>query len=265
MRSTKFVTHSTLAGFIAALLVSATAQEDAPPDARLLISALGSVQVPYDMVSLDVYIDVKVTNDGEGDVSSASVAQDKHDRALQALWKTLNEDLGFPYENVTTSGINLYPLTNYSDGKTKNVGYDVSSTSTLQAGIGFDIAAIVDAIAKQDTESKDGVAVSITLSSYQPYISHPEVYKKDLLASAMEHATTNALMYAEIAQRELGSILRISDAPLSAQPEASPPVYDHHHRTVTEKQMPPPTDPPTFPTGRGQDLRTTIYLEYQLL
>merc|ERR1711959_586051 len=95
----------------------------------------------------------------ERDTSSASLGQTEHSQASEALLKTLNEDLGFPTENVTTGSMNLSPITNWTDGVSKIIGYQSTSQSTLEVSRDFDMAAIIEEVAGQsDTaENDDGV------------------------------------------------------------------------------------------------------------
>merc|ERR1711959_32624 len=108
---TKLATLALVNALLAVSLAKATAQP-APPGS-LVIAAEGRTLAPYDMISLDVSIEVRVVNDAERerDTSSASLAQTEHSQASEVLLKTLNEDLGFPIESVTTGSMNLSPIT----------------------------------------------------------------------------------------------------------------------------------------------------------
>merc|ERR1712203_615582 len=105
MRATKFVTLAFAGALLALSLVSKATAQDAPPGS-LLITAEGRALAPYDMISLDIDIEVKVMNDIER-ATSAPLAQSEHSQASEALLKTLNEDLGFPYKNVSTGSKSL--------------------------------------------------------------------------------------------------------------------------------------------------------------
>merc|ERR1712039_174752 len=269
---TKLATLALVNALLAVSLAKATAQP-APPGS-LLITAEGRTLAPYDMISLDVSIEVRVMNDAERerDTSSASLAQTEHSQASEALLKTLNEELGFPIENVTTGSMNLSPITNWTDGVSKVIGYQSTSQSTLEVSRDFDMAAIIEEVAGQsDTaENDDGVTVSVNLNSFRPYVSEEakQMFEEKLFDGAMTRATRKAVMYAKGAQRQLGPVMRMSDEPLKGESDPSPPPPPYPQpRTV---MVAPDLEmgkgaAPSIPLGRGQDLRTTIYLEYQLL
>lgn len=266
---TKLATLALVSALLAVSLAKATAQP-APPGS-LLITAEGRTLAPYDMVSLDVSIEVRVMNDAERDATSASLAQTEHSQASEALLKTLNEDLGFPIENVTTGSMNLSPITNWTDGVSSIIGYQSTSQSTLEVSREFDMAAIIEEVARQsDTaENDDGVTVSVNLNSFRPYVSEEakQMFEEKLFEDAMTRATRKAVMYAKGAQRQLGPIMRMSDEPLKGESDPLPPPspYTQPRTVMAAPDLEMGKGAATIPLGRGEDLRTTIYLEYQLL
>merc|ERR1712087_179710 len=265
MRATKFVTLAFAGALLALSLVSKATAQDAPPGS-LLITAEGRALAPYDMIYLD--IEVKVMNDIER-ATSAPLAQSEHSQASEALLKTLNEDLGFPYKNVSTGSMNLSPITNWTDGVSKIIGYQSTSTSTLEVNRDFDVAAILEEVSKQsDTaDNEDGVTVTVSVNSFQPYVSEEaeQMFEEKLFDDAMDKATRKAVMYAKGAQRQLGPIMRMSDKPLEGESDPSPPPYPEPRTVMAAPDLEMGKGTPTIPLGRGEDLSTTIYLEYQLL
>jgi len=102
-------------------IASVAAQEPG----RLYITGVGSSIAAYDMVQVTVEID---TEERSTDADTASRVQSKQQSASQDFLAQLEQSAGVPPANVTTSGLSLNPITNWTDGQSVVVGYKASST-----------------------------------------------------------------------------------------------------------------------------------------
>lgn len=248
-------------------IASVAAQEPG----RLYITGVGSSIAAYDMVQVTVEID---TEERSTDADTASRVQSKQQSASQDFLAQLEQSAGVPPANVTTSGLSLNPITNWTDGQSVVVGYKASSTvivdvSTEDPGL---LPKIYELALSFQSFDED---VQVSVQNFNPYVSDElkDAMEQELFDSAMARATKRALMFAKGAGRSLGPVIRMSDSPLSEDSISDPPQplysnFDNNARAVfaaPEADMGAGDNGAGISLGKGQKLQKSVYLVYSLL
>lgn len=254
-----------------ALAVQAARAADGFPPGKLYIKGEGQLLVPYDMTKVSIRIEVEEMNDAS---NAASLARSKHEEATQSLLNVIEGEIGIPLQNITTTGVQINPLYNYSNSPAIVVGYEVTNDLELHSSADntgalpklYEVAASVNSPADNITASVFG---------FNPYISDElrEASEEALFEKAMAKASKRAQMYAAGAERDLGPVTVMSDTPIHVEGSSSsssswgdlgsPPPEGMERAVYAD--APSPSNAGGFLLGKGQKLSKTLYFEYLLL
>lgn len=226
---------------------------------ELYITGEGSIMAEYDMVQFEMQLEAEVKNISNG--NAASLAQSRASNATQELLKALQDEVGIPISNITTSSINVSPISKYNDGESTVIGYDASVSFLVKTSANQ--TRVTDLVAEFSSEG-----INVQVFAFKPYISDEaqKTYEQDLFDNTMENAKSKAQMFARGAERKLGAIMIMSDRPIVITSDSSndDPVGPYNRAVTTAPMASVPDPSPTLPLGKGEKLTKKIYLKYLL-
>lgn len=135
---------------------------------------------------------------------TAAEAAQQNARAQQAVLDAVR-GLGIAAEQITTSGYNVSPVSEYNQAtrRTRITGYSVENTVTVELRRIDQVGPVLDAVLAKGAN---------TISSLQFYSSQAEVSRRRALARAVERARADADAMAAAAGGHVGELLELSSA-----------------------------------------------------
>ena len=135
---------------------------------------------------------------------TAAAAAQQNARAQTAVLDAVRAQ-GVPAEQVSTSGYNVTPTTEYNQqtGRTRITGYSVSNTVAVELRRIDQVGPVLDAVLARGAN---------TVSSLELYSSQAEASRRRALARAVEHARADAEAMAAAAGGRLGALIELSSS-----------------------------------------------------
>ena len=181
----------TLAILLAALLALAGIGAMAE-GSTMTVQGVGMVHVEADRAN----ISLGVREAAEDVMTAQGTVNDKLDAVIAAL-----QEMGVGRESISTNGIGIYPLYDYSEGE-RITGYTAYNTINVTVADVDNVGAYIDAAFAAGANSLDWVEFSA---------SDTQEAGERALALAVESAAAKARVLAQAAGVELGQIVEIRE------------------------------------------------------
>lgn len=183
-------------GICASVMLLLAASVVQAEGARLSVSGEGVVEVAPDMAV--IRLGVSETR------ASASDAVGAMSTALAAVLETLTA-AGVADRDVQTSGLNLYPQTDYrgQDGPPKITGYVAQSDVTVRVRDLDALGSLLDQIVSEGANRLSGISFSV---------ADPAPHLAEARRRAVADAQAKAEVLAQAAGHELGGLVSLSES-----------------------------------------------------
>ncbi len=183
-----------------------TGVETFNPGAAITVTGTGEDQIAPDRARVSLGV---VTQ-----AATAAAAAQQNARLQQSVLDAVRAQ-GIPAEQISTSGYNVSPTTEYNQQtqRSRVTGYSVQNTVTVELRRIDQIGPVLDAVLAKGAN---------TVSSLELYSSQAEASRRRALAKAVERARADAEAIAAAAGGRLGLLLDLSSAPSFGPPRAFP-------------------------------------------
>lgn len=164
------------------------------------ISAEGKVTVKPDLAT----INVAVQNDGD----TAAAAQGANTDSMNAVTKYVKAQ-GIDEKDIQTSGYNVNPRYDYTNGQSKIVGYTAFQNLTIKVRNLDKVSVLLDGVVKNGANNLNGVMYGF---------DNPDNYREQAREAALKSAREKAQKLADAAGVHLGKLISFSESNSSGVP-----------------------------------------------
>lgn len=213
---------------LAALLIPAAPALAADNSVRgVTVQAIGQIKVTPDAANVSYAISVLRKTSPEA-LAAANT--------IQSQARSLVLNAGVNKENITTTGINVYPEYWYENGAKEPtlLGYRANLSSTVAVYSIDKAGALIDGLT--------AISGDLRISGLSLFIGDPAKYEEKMRQIAVTKAKSKATSYAKLLGRKLGSVQYLTEvsAPVSsykwetaANPSADRTQIDPGQQTVS--------------------------------
>jgi uncharacterized protein YggE len=169
----------------------------------ITVSAIGQIKVTPDAANVSFTISLLRKTNAEALAAVSTV---------QAKARAVLTNAGVPKENITTTGLSIYPEYYYETGAKEPtlIGYRATQSTT----------AAIYSIAKAESvlDSLAAVSDDLRLSGISLFIGDPTKYEEKMRQIAVAKAKAKAAAYAKLLGRRLGPVQYLTEtsAPVSS-------------------------------------------------
>jgi uncharacterized protein YggE len=227
LKTTLGITAAAILGLVA-LVVAACGGADADqnagtsgltttPDAELVdhvsVSGQGSVFVEPDTALLSLGVSLREDTAQEARDSVAELT----DKLVGSL-----KDNGVDEKDIKTTTFNLHAEYDYRDDEQRLLGYRLTHTLSVKVRDLERVSEVLD-------DAVDEVGNDLQISGISFTVDEPDEFLSEARANAMAQAKAKATELAELADRELGEAIAISEGAVSP-----PPVFRAYDEALAE-------------------------------